>query len=237
LLDTMIAGIAQARRASLATRTLKHFADADIEITNPWQASEIDAGLRPGKGTQAAGRPPSSSSSMNARSDRIPRAVQQRSGPATAERRSGIPARTFRTPARPARAADPRAVVQLRAPQQSVGIELRRHAARHSAAGAACWGAPCRARPRRPNTASAERRARAAASIRVIVISSRSPLRRAEAVAEGDAGESRQKRCMSTLSLLIVVPTIAIPCKQGILQGKIIRREWDYPQRSRTKIL
>jgi toxin FitB len=38
LRDSMIAGMVHARRASLATRNVKHFADADIEITNPWQA-------------------------------------------------------------------------------------------------------------------------------------------------------------------------------------------------------
>jgi predicted nucleic acid-binding protein len=37
LRDTMIAGIAQARKASLATRNVKHFVNADIKITNPWQ--------------------------------------------------------------------------------------------------------------------------------------------------------------------------------------------------------
>jgi toxin FitB len=38
LRDTMIAGIVKARRASLATRNVRHFDDADIEITNPWTA-------------------------------------------------------------------------------------------------------------------------------------------------------------------------------------------------------
>ena len=37
LRDCMIAGIVHARKASLATRNVKHFADADIKITNPWQ--------------------------------------------------------------------------------------------------------------------------------------------------------------------------------------------------------
>jgi len=37
LRDTMIAGIVLARRASLATRNVKHFADADFKIVNPWQ--------------------------------------------------------------------------------------------------------------------------------------------------------------------------------------------------------
>lgn len=35
--DSMIAGIALARRATLATRNVKHFDDAGIEITNPWE--------------------------------------------------------------------------------------------------------------------------------------------------------------------------------------------------------
>ena len=34
--DTRIAGIAQARRASLATRNVRHFADAGIALVNPW---------------------------------------------------------------------------------------------------------------------------------------------------------------------------------------------------------
>jgi predicted nucleic acid-binding protein len=37
LRDTMIAGIAHARKTSLATRNVKHFPDADIDVTNPWQ--------------------------------------------------------------------------------------------------------------------------------------------------------------------------------------------------------
>jgi predicted nucleic acid-binding protein len=37
LRDTMIAGIAIARRASLATRNAKHFDDAGIDIANPWK--------------------------------------------------------------------------------------------------------------------------------------------------------------------------------------------------------
>ena len=36
LRDTMIAGIAVARRASLATRNISHFKDADITVVNPW---------------------------------------------------------------------------------------------------------------------------------------------------------------------------------------------------------
>lgn len=38
LRDSMIAGIVLARRAVLATRNLKHFADVDVEIVNPWEA-------------------------------------------------------------------------------------------------------------------------------------------------------------------------------------------------------
>ena len=38
LRDTMIAGIVLARRAVLATGNVKHFADAGIEIVNPWDA-------------------------------------------------------------------------------------------------------------------------------------------------------------------------------------------------------
>ena len=36
--DTQIAGIALARRATLATRNLRHFADLKISIVNPWAA-------------------------------------------------------------------------------------------------------------------------------------------------------------------------------------------------------
>jgi toxin FitB len=36
--DTMIAGIALAQRATLATRNLRHFADLDVAVVNPWQA-------------------------------------------------------------------------------------------------------------------------------------------------------------------------------------------------------
>jgi toxin FitB len=39
LRDSMIAGIALARRATLATRNVKHFDDAGLEIVDPWQAS------------------------------------------------------------------------------------------------------------------------------------------------------------------------------------------------------
>jgi hypothetical protein len=34
--DTLIAGIAVARRGSIATRNIKHFEDAGIPILNPW---------------------------------------------------------------------------------------------------------------------------------------------------------------------------------------------------------
>ena len=36
--DTQIAGIVIARRASLATRNVKHFADLTAEVVNPWEA-------------------------------------------------------------------------------------------------------------------------------------------------------------------------------------------------------
>lgn len=35
--DTQIAGIVLARRATLATRNGKHFADLDVPVVNPWQ--------------------------------------------------------------------------------------------------------------------------------------------------------------------------------------------------------
>ena len=35
--DTQIAGIVLARRATLATRNEKHFADLDVPVVNPWQ--------------------------------------------------------------------------------------------------------------------------------------------------------------------------------------------------------
>lgn len=38
LRDTQIAGIVLARRATLATRNLKHFADLDVPVVNPWTA-------------------------------------------------------------------------------------------------------------------------------------------------------------------------------------------------------
>ena len=36
--DTFIAGIAQARRATLVTRNLKHFADLSVPVVSPWVA-------------------------------------------------------------------------------------------------------------------------------------------------------------------------------------------------------
>jgi predicted nucleic acid-binding protein len=38
LRDTMIAGIAQAQRATLATRNVRHFAGLSIPVVNPWDA-------------------------------------------------------------------------------------------------------------------------------------------------------------------------------------------------------
>jgi predicted nucleic acid-binding protein len=35
--DTMIAGIALARRATIVTRNTKHFNDLDIDVINPWK--------------------------------------------------------------------------------------------------------------------------------------------------------------------------------------------------------
>lgn len=35
--DTMIAGIALARRASLATRNVRHFQDLNVPVVNPWE--------------------------------------------------------------------------------------------------------------------------------------------------------------------------------------------------------
>jgi len=36
--DTAIAGIAISRRATLATRNVRHFDDLDISVVNPWTA-------------------------------------------------------------------------------------------------------------------------------------------------------------------------------------------------------
>jgi predicted nucleic acid-binding protein len=38
LRDTMIAGIAIARRATLATRNIRHFADLPVAVVDPWTA-------------------------------------------------------------------------------------------------------------------------------------------------------------------------------------------------------
>lgn len=38
LRDTMIAGIALAQRATLATRNVRHFDDLSVPVVNPWQA-------------------------------------------------------------------------------------------------------------------------------------------------------------------------------------------------------
>jgi len=35
--DTQIAGIALARRATLATRNVRHFADLKVPVVNPWE--------------------------------------------------------------------------------------------------------------------------------------------------------------------------------------------------------
>ena len=39
--DTQIAGIALARRATLATRNVQHFADLKISIVDPWAAQNL----------------------------------------------------------------------------------------------------------------------------------------------------------------------------------------------------
>jgi predicted nucleic acid-binding protein len=36
--DSLIAGIASARRATLATGNLRHFKDLEVELVNPWSA-------------------------------------------------------------------------------------------------------------------------------------------------------------------------------------------------------
>ena len=36
--DTLIAGIAQARRATLATRNIRHFEGLDVPVVDPWAA-------------------------------------------------------------------------------------------------------------------------------------------------------------------------------------------------------
>ena len=37
LRDTQIAGVVLARRATLATRNVRHFADLDVPVVNPWE--------------------------------------------------------------------------------------------------------------------------------------------------------------------------------------------------------
>ena len=37
LRDSMIAGIVVARRAAFATRNVKHFADIEVNVINPWE--------------------------------------------------------------------------------------------------------------------------------------------------------------------------------------------------------
>jgi len=37
LRDTMIAGIAMAQRATLATRNVRHFSDLDVPVIDPWK--------------------------------------------------------------------------------------------------------------------------------------------------------------------------------------------------------
>jgi toxin FitB len=36
--DTLIAGIVIARRATLATRNVKHFADLSVSVVDPWES-------------------------------------------------------------------------------------------------------------------------------------------------------------------------------------------------------
>lgn len=38
LRDTLIAGIAQARRATIATRNMRHFEGLDVPVVNPWES-------------------------------------------------------------------------------------------------------------------------------------------------------------------------------------------------------
>ena len=39
--DTLIAGVALARRATLATRNVRHFGDSKIPIVDPWAAQDV----------------------------------------------------------------------------------------------------------------------------------------------------------------------------------------------------
>jgi predicted nucleic acid-binding protein len=38
--DPQIAGIVIARRAEFATRNVRHFADLNVDVINPWDAGE-----------------------------------------------------------------------------------------------------------------------------------------------------------------------------------------------------
>ena len=38
--DTQIAGIALARRATLATRNVRHFQDLNVPVVNPWESQD-----------------------------------------------------------------------------------------------------------------------------------------------------------------------------------------------------
>ena len=38
LRDTLIAGIAMANRATLATRNVRHFGDVEVPVVNPWES-------------------------------------------------------------------------------------------------------------------------------------------------------------------------------------------------------
>jgi predicted nucleic acid-binding protein len=37
-MDTLIAGIVVSRRATLATRNIRHFSDLDVPLVNPWES-------------------------------------------------------------------------------------------------------------------------------------------------------------------------------------------------------
>jgi predicted nucleic acid-binding protein len=41
LRDTLIAGIAQARRATIATRNVRHFEGLDVPVVDPWQVRTL----------------------------------------------------------------------------------------------------------------------------------------------------------------------------------------------------
>lgn len=44
--DTQIAGIVQSRRATLATRNVRHFSDLSAEVVNPWEATDRHHSVR-----------------------------------------------------------------------------------------------------------------------------------------------------------------------------------------------